>query len=86
MLLQVLDKMSRDQKLIYQLCIGIEDGDISQVSSWRIGPMHQARWLTFAARLLRLYCSLPEEFGSYTATVLERMANFILNVYFKVRL
>ena len=86
MSLQVFAKMSRDKKLVYLLCIGIEEGDISKVYKWKIGHMHQARWLTFAARLLRLYCSLPDEFGAYVVTILERMANFIINVYYKVRL
>ena len=77
--------MSRDRKLLYQLVIGIENGNISKVAKSRIGKAHQARWLTLASRILRLHCSVPQHLGEYQMIVLERLSIFISKVYFKVR-
>ena len=76
--------MSRDRKLLYKLILGIEKGDISAVASSRIGQVHQARWLTLASRVLRLYCSAPDNFSVYLNEILERLSTFIIQVYFKV--
>ena len=83
--IQVFDSMSRDRQILYLLIIGINDGDISKVARKTIGKAHQARWITLAARILRLYCSVPTKLGAYMLEVLERLATFIIKVYFKVR-
>ena len=83
---QVVKKMSRDRQLLYKLIVGISKGDISEVKECTIGPVHQARWLTLASRILRLYCSPPDNLGAYWESVLERLATFIVKVYFKVRM
>lgn len=76
--------LSTDRKLLYELIVGLETGDISKVASRTIGAVHQARWLTFSARIVRLYCSVPEELGVYVMENLERLVIFIVKVYFKV--
>ena len=76
--------MSRDRQLLYKLIVGVSKGDISDVKNSTIGPVHQARWLTLASRIMRLYCSQPDNLGAYWESVLERLAIFIVKVYFKV--
>ena len=76
--------MSRDRQLLYKLILGISKGDITDVQHCTIGAVHQARWLTLASRILRAYCSPPDNFGAYLETVLERLSIFIVKVYFKV--
>ena len=75
--------MNNDGTLMYRLCIAIEDGDASEVAHLRIGPLYGARWLTFGARLLRLYISQPNV-SAYDKEVIARMTNYIMKVYFKV--
>ena len=75
--------MNNDGKLMYRLCTGIEDGNVDTVKDLRIGPLCSARWLTFGARLLRLYTSQPDV-SEYDKEVIDRMANYIIKVYFKV--
>ena len=82
--IQVVKKMSTDRRLLYKLILGISKGNISSVEDSTIGPVNQARWLTLASRVLRLYCSPPDNLGTYGETVLERLSIFIVKVYFKV--
>ena len=78
--------MSRDRQILYRLIIGIEDGDISNVAKRTIGKAYQARWITLSSRILRVYCSVPDNLGAYMLEVLERLSIFIIKVYFKVSL
>ena len=82
--LQVFDNLSNDRQLLYLLIIGVEKGDISNVKDRAIGRAHQARWLTLSSRLIRIYCSVPSYVGAYEMEKLERMAMFIIRIYFKV--
>ena len=78
--------MSRDRKLLYNLVLAATEGEVSpKLAKARIGPINQARWLTLASRIVRLYMSVPNHLGAYVMTVLEQLVNFIINVYFKVR-
>ena len=47
----------------------------------KMGPLNHSRWFTTASRILRLYvsctCDIP---------LLTRFTNYIVNIYFKVRL
>ena len=43
----------------------------------------EARWITFGARLLRLYVSQPDA-SAYEQEIISRMASYIIKVYFKV--
>ncbi|XP_063693346.1 uncharacterized protein LOC134825134 [Bolinopsis microptera] len=76
--------MSTDRRLLYKLILGISKGDISGVKDSTIGPVNQARWLTLASRILRLYCSPPDNLGTYVEIILERLSIFIIKVYFKM--
>ena len=78
--------MSRDRKMLYKLVLSATEGKVpAELAKARIGPIHQARWLTLASRIIRLYLSVPKHLGAYIMTVLEQLVNFIVNVYFKVR-
>ena len=67
MLPQVVKKMSNDKKLLYLLILAINKGSIDEkLAGRRIGPVHQARWLTLASRrrILRIYISVPDHLGA----------------------
>lgn len=54
-----LEDLSTDQKYLFMLAVGIKDGKISaKLSKYKPGPLNHARWLTFAARVLRYYVSI----------------------------
>lgn len=78
----MLDKTSSDAKYLYNMCIGIVDGDITVVEE-KVGKMCHSRWLTFAGRILRLYVSQPS-LHAYEENKLQRMANAVVCVYYNV--
>ena len=85
--LVVVKKMSNDRKLLYQLILAIDKGSIDEkLARRRIGPVHQARWLTLASRILRIYISVPDHLGAVVMEMLERLSVFIIQVYFKVNI
>jgi len=52
----VLMDLSGDQRILYEYSIGISSGSVREPwINWKIGPLHHARWLTLAARILGLY-------------------------------
>ena len=76
--------MSNDSNYVYQMCVAIVDGVLDpKLSARRIGPMHSARWLTFAGRLLRLYVS-GVKMAAINKEHLENTVDFIIRAYFKV--
>ena len=44
--------LSNDSKLMYRLCTGLVDGDLSDVAHLKIGKVSSARWITFGARFV----------------------------------
>ena len=84
LLFQVLAKTNNDGRLMYRLCVAIENGEVpDKLANLRIGPLYGARWITFGARLLRLYVSQPDA-SAYEQEIIARMASYIIKVYFKV--
>ena len=75
-----MDSLSNDQRLLYEYTVGISRGKVDpRFASWKIGPLHQARWLTLAIRLMCLWTR-----GAYPqnrSTKLFSLINFIVNVY-----
>jgi len=69
--------LSTDQRLLYEYTKGIGRGKVDEkYSSWKIGQLHHARWLTLAIRLLALYTR--EESPSET---LIKLVHYIVLVY-----
>ena len=55
--------LSTDRRLLYEYTKGIGSGKVDEkYSSWKIGQLQHARWLTLATRLLAVYTR--EEFPS----------------------
>lgn len=80
-----MKNLSHDRKVLYNLVIAACEGKIDEKQAKaRIGKVHQARWLTLASRVVRLWMSVPSHLGSYVCEVLDRLVNFIIHVYFKV--
>ena len=76
--------MSNDSQLMYHYCVAIETGNLDRnIASRRIGPCSTARWITFGTRILRLYVSKVNH-NAHVAEIVERLASFIVNVYYKV--
>lgn len=81
-LLSMVDKdtLNSDQRLLYEYTVGIASGEVDpQYASWKIGPLHQARWLTLAIRLMCLWTrgAYPKE----QAATLRKLVKFIVEVY-----
>ena len=69
--------MSHDQRLLYEYCIGIDNGHvIDRWASWKIGPTHHARWLTLAIRILCLYTR-----QSKPSLKLKKLVTYIVKIY-----
>ncbi|XP_063687725.1 uncharacterized protein LOC134820989 [Bolinopsis microptera] len=81
---ETLSKMSNDAKLMYKYCITVETGLHDEFVYNAIGNCSTARWITFGARILRFYISGDLTYNSHISECLERMVNFIVNVYYKV--
>ena len=75
-----MDSLSSDQRLLYEYTVGISKDKVDpRFTSWKIGPLNQARWLTLAIRLMCLWTH-----GAYSknlSTKLYSLINFIVNVY-----
>ena len=54
---QVLKKMSKDQRDLYELCQVVMTGVVTRVVEHKLGKCILYRWLTLASRILRLYIS-----------------------------
>ena len=54
----MIQQLSTDQQLLHQLASAVQNGSVDPATARRrIGPLNHARWLTLAARLLRVYMS-----------------------------
>ena len=77
---EIHDDLSCDQRLLYEYTVGISRGKVdSRYTSWKIGPLNQARWLTLAIRLMCLWTR-----GAYPqrlTTKLHNLINVIVIVY-----
>jgi hypothetical protein len=72
-----LDDLSRDQKYLFALGIAIKNGKVdTRLANYTPGPLNHARWLTLAARCLRLYVSEKKPSKKLVAIV-----TFIMHVY-----
>ncbi|XP_043238696.1 uncharacterized protein LOC122390101 [Amphibalanus amphitrite] len=61
----VIQELSTDQQLLYLLAAAVQSGSVdNKTAGRRIGPLNHARWLTLAARLLRLYVSTVAPSGA----------------------
>ena len=74
-----------DQLLLYHLCLGAKMGSLKdgsdrsrRILSLEIPEPNQSRWLTTAARIIRLYLSTSDP---TTIPSLDLMATYILKVY-----
>lgn len=72
-----IQNLSSDQKYLFEMGLAIKNGSLSdQLASHTPGPMNHARWLTFAARILRTY--VAQEKPDKKLVIL---AKFIMSVY-----
>ena len=73
----VLEDLSRDQKLLYQYIKAVSEGKVSQrLATQKVGPLNHSRWLTLAIRILQLYTRTES-----SSEALRKMVRFILQVY-----
>lgn len=71
------DSLSKDQRYLYEMCLAVKSGSISEsLSNREPGKMAHSRWLTTANRLLRLYVSTTQPCQS-----LVTLAEYIIKVY-----
>ena len=76
----VLDKLSLDQRLLYEYTRGISLGQVDvRFASYKIGPLNQARWLTLAIRLMAIYTR--GYFAPENRDVMMKLIQFIVQVY-----
>ena len=74
---EIVHDLSTDQHILYLLATGVTTGHISrELAGRKIGPLNMARWLTLAARILRLYVSTIEP-----SDHLRTLARFIVTHY-----
>lgn len=75
-----VDKLSTDQKYLYQICQAISSGNCpTALSTKSPGKLSHARWLTTANRVLRLYIGTEEP-----SLEIETIVEYIVKVYAKV--
>ena len=56
--LEVTSNFTSDQRFFYEICLAVQKGEVSlELSLWNPGELCEARWLTKANRILRLYIS-----------------------------
>ena len=73
----VVAGLSSDQRYLYDIASAVQVGKVSpNVATKQPGTLHNARWLTLANRLLRLYVSTDSPTKPFT-----RIVSFILNHY-----
>ena len=46
----MLARLSTDSKRMYELCVGVVDGNLEKVKHLKLGKTSGARWITFGAR------------------------------------
>ena len=69
--------LSSDQRLLHEYTKGIGSGKVDEkYSSWKIGQLHHARWLTLAIRLFAVYTREESPSGN-----LNKLVHYILKVY-----
>jgi len=74
---EILSDLSSDQAILYSLARSVQTGCISdRTAKMKIGPLNHSRWLTLAARILRLYISTEQPSDS-----LRMLAEFIVCHY-----
>ena len=74
---EVLNDLSRDQRLLYQYCLAVGSGHLSpDVAVQVAGPLNHARWLTLATRILQLYTRTDSP-----SMELQKLTTFIVQVY-----
>ena len=74
---EVLEDLSRDQKLLYRYIKAVSAGEVSQrLATQKVRPLNHSIWLTLATRILQLYkrTENPSE-------GLRKIVRFILQVY-----
>lgn len=66
-----------DQKYLYEMVRAVDSGVCSEhLASMKPGPLNLSRWLTTAARILRLYVTKP-----VASENLKKLAFFVMKVY-----
>ena len=87
--------MSNDSVMMYKYCVAIDTGKpylfrankIDRFVNNKIGPCSTARWITLGTRILRLYmASGSQSYNAHIKEILERLASFIVHVYYKVKM
>ena len=76
--------MSTDSQQMYRYCVAVETGLFDQFVFLKIGNCSTAHWITFGTRIIRVYISGGLKYNAHIEECLERMVNFIVNVYYKV--
>ena len=86
--------MSNDSVLMYKYCVAVDTGKpylfnkaknkIDRFVNNKIGPCSTARWITLGTRILRVYMSSESYNSHIQETSAERLATFIVSVYYKV--
>ena len=84
-LFQTLHGMSTDSQQMYRYCVALETGLYDAFVNLKIGNCSTARWITFGTRILQVYMSAGIRYNAHVAECLERMVNFIVNIYYKVK-
>ena len=74
----VLNKRSRDQRVLLETVLAVSSGDweIPKFAYAKVGPPNMARWLTLAERILQMYTRTAEP-----TEKMRRIVNFIQKVY-----
>ena len=82
---QLLKELSVDQELLYRLAWAVQNGHLPDATAGRaIGALNHARWLTLAARLLRLYAS-TERPSSALAQIAQFLVGHYVPMWFRIR-
>ena len=82
---QLVMELSVDQQLLYRLAWAVQCGHLPDATARRaIGPLNHARWLTLAARLLRLYAS-TERPSAALHQVVEYLVGHYVPMWFQIR-
>lgn len=72
-----IDRLSTDQKYLYEISNSVSNGEISShLARRQPGKISHARWLTTASRILRLYVAT-----AYPSENLKSLVCYIQNVY-----
>jgi len=74
----VISDLSYEQKYLYKMCLSVQNGELieAQLETAQPGVLDNARWLTRANRILRLYVSTESPMPQ-----LKRLVHNIVNFY-----